>query len=204
MAERLSGGDPTTFLEVLIQVIDSGLVKTLRSELDKHGLTIDEVMEMKSRVAVIESDHRAPSNDLADETKDYVKRLFLASFDEGQIAAMLDLEPGRVEWFFKNHRIDSTKQKVIEMHLAGKTPKEISERVGRSRDTVVKTVRAFGQEPNRERQRTTGDDRERIRQLRADGKTYGEIEKLTGCDYYQVRSVCRKLREDARERHSVA
>lgn len=202
MAERLAGGDPTVFVETLINIIDSGLVIRLREELAKRGLTIDEVMEMRAVVADAEGadtdrQHGGNDVDISSTTKQYVKRLFLSQFCETQIADMLEIELAKVDSYLSQYGLDAVAQKIIRLHQEGLPPNAIAKKVGCSRQRAVDLVRAFGQEPVKERTTTTADQRELILKLRADGDGYTAIARKVGVDYYQVRTVCRKLKVKA-------
>lgn len=202
MAERLADGDPGVFVQTLINIIDSGLVIRLREELAKRGLTIDEIMEMRSVVADAEGadterQHGGNDVDISSTSKQYVKRLFLAQFGESQIADMLELEAARVGTYLSQYGLNADAQEIIRLHQAGLPPNAIAKKVGCSRQRAVDLVRSFGQEPVKERTTTTADQRELILKLRADGDGYTAIARKVGVDYYQVRTVCRKAAQKA-------
>lgn len=210
MAERLTGGDPAEFVQCLIDIIDSGTVKALRAALQDRGLTLEDLMELREQVAEAEAEHsekeftRAGGGwastvvsefDLAPTSKEAVRRLFLARFDEAQIAEMLELEAARVGQYLSGGRFTfgSDAQEIIKRHLAGESSTAIAKRFGTSRQRVDRLVLMFGRRPITERNRVNASQREQILRLRAEGHGYTAIaNQVEGVDYNGVRYVCRK------------
>lgn len=191
MAERLAEGDAGRFFELLVGIVDSGVVRRLHDELRSLGLTIDDLLEMRSEAT---SEDRLGRR-LGPKAHAAVRRLFLKSFTPEQIARMLGLEDDLVLADIARTRTSLHAIEIVELHNAGRSVPEIMRATGAHRQTVLRTLAGAGLEPRSVYQRLDADQRQRIVDAIARGATPAQVAADMDVPIHAVRNTVRSARK---------
>lgn len=197
-AEQLSDGTTAGFIESLITVIDSGLVQRLDDELQKHGLNLGQVMELRSQVLAEQTGcrERGERRTLDTTSRSAVRQLFLAAFDAEQIAGMLDLAEDEVQGFLNMNQSHPKAQEVVALHHKGMFAVDIAKEVDLHRYVVRRILEQAGLTPNNKRELLTKRQKQHIlRLVKEGGRSQREIAAEVGVPVHAVKNTVRLAKE---------
>lgn len=170
--------------------------------LEPKGISLGEFLEMVADTRMVEDlttqsfvNRKGISNEeLAAKAKAAraVRKLFLAGFSNEQISFLLNFELQPIEDYLSLYNVAEVGRQVLTLHGKRKTPVQIAEELGITRQTIYRILAEAGKTPHTIRKRMTSSERAQAVKLYREGLlSYAEIADTLEMSVDQVKNAVR-------------